>query len=50
MPVKGRVRRKPNPGKRQLFPSEKESLKGRYTKLSAATLQLLGAWAHAGSG
>lgn len=42
------TRRKPLPGKRKVFPTDKLTLRGRYMPLSAAQLTALWSWANSG--
>ena len=46
MTLKNATRRHPLPGKRKLFPTDKESCKGRYAKLTAADVERLRLWAY----
>lgn len=48
MTLKNATRRHPLPGKRKLFPTDKQSLRGRYRPLSAAQLSALWSWANSG--
>lgn len=48
MTLKNATRRHPLPGKRKLFPTDKESCKGRYAKLSPRMLTALAVWANSG--